>query len=105
MYVCIWISLDQKESDEGRVVATQKKDRVDSPDLVILDDDINLPKSKKRKVESDSSEEDCIVVAKSIPAHKTEDVHSSPLFYLTKVRGISDVFNRSAVGIKGNLSY
>ena len=84
---------------------TQKKDRVDSPDLVILDDDINLPKSKKRKVESDSSEEDCFVVAKSIPAHKTEDVHSSPLFYLTKVRGISDVFNRSAVGIKGNLSY
>ena len=83
---------------------TQGKDRVDSPDLVILDDDINLPKSKKRKVESDSSEEDC-VVAKSIPAHKTEDIHSSPLFYLTKVRGISDVFNRSdiAIGIKGNL--
>lgn len=66
------------------------------------------PVSKKPKIDSNSPEDDCVVVEPS-NTQTTPPVPSKrrpPLFYLTKVRGIRDVFNGGhlAIGIKGRMN-
>ena len=68
--------------------------------VIVLDDEDGCPKSKKPKLEEHplGSKDESRITDKS-----KKHSGSSPLFYLTKVNGIRDVFNGShiAIGIKG----
>ena len=73
-----------------------------SRNIILIDNDEEGGSSSKRpKLDPESDDDDCCIV---IPKPKTvKPPRKPPLFYLTKVRGIRDVFNGGhiAIGIKG----
>lgn len=118
-YYCGSFSVDMEDTPTS---GTQ------SPEVVILDEE--APPTKKNKLDSQSDEnESCVIIdslstpattaatttsttsntntatSSDIDTSSNSDITNPPLFYLTKVRGISNIYNgrHLAIGIKGTL--
>ena len=118
-YYCDSFSVDMEDTPTS---GTQ------SPEVVILDEE--APPTKKNKLDSQSDEnESCVIIdslstpattaatttsttsntntatSSDIDTSSNSDITNPPLFYLTKVRGISNIYNgrHLAIGIKGTL--
>ena len=118
-YCCGSFSVDMEDTPTS---GTQ------SPEVVILDEE--APPTKKNKLDLQSDEnESCVIIdslsttttttatttsttsntntatSSDIDTSSNSDITNPPLFYLTKVRGISNIYNgrHLAIGIKGTL--